>query len=1001
VAHLQPFGPYELAERIGVGSLGEVFRAFARDGRAVALKRLSPSAALDRDVTETLHHEARISGFLDHPGIAKVVDVGDVAGAHYIAYEYVHGRDLRAVADRAHRLGELVPLEVTLHIVLRICEALAHAHACADADGKPLGVVHRDVSPPNIMLSVDGSVKLLDFGIARTAGRITRTGAGQVKGTVGYISPEQVAGGEIDGRSDVYSLGACLWELCTGRRLFAGAKALDLAHRIQAGEVPAPSTVAKGISPELDRIIVKALANRVEQRYPTADRFHADLSELARAEGKLVDASSVARYVRNAFPEVAAGGPASREESLNMADNKGGSDLDVFEGLAKKSARPANPGLAPPPTNPRKSTLLGGIGQLPPPSGPPPGGPPSAVPGSLPPPIAPPPKPSDLAALAPTAPSTLPGLPMPLPLPAPPPGRASMGGMGGPLPAPMAPPASRLPPPAMPPPQGNVSAPVALPPPAAPPPKTPLPPPPPGGAAPMALPPPAAPPAAESLGSQLGVGEKKAKGKAAVDMDWDDEEESTHVYDKAQDGMPEAVRPGPAAGAPAKKVGAAAALLAGSGGAAPSVKAPAYGQPTSAPPNAFPPQPIPAQANLPPSTRNDEATAIRPRPVVPTSGGSRAGVILGGLSLIVVLALAVFMLLPKKGQFKINITAKGGGAVGQVDIYIDGSKKCDTAPCVVTDLEPGPKTIKVIAAGYPPSEPVIETVESNKEKVVFLTLDSAGAAPANTAAGAGTGTELKIGAADTQKSIKVSIDGTDKGTLPLDAKDLAAGAHTIKLDGGERYEKVEQKVDLGAGQSKDLGTIKLKVLKGQVTLDLATTGASVTLVRRAGDKKIEKKLPDSLWKSPPVKMDVDPSESWRLIATKKGFDDFSQDLNFDDGQAEKTIKIELFEAGKAAPAPAPVDTGSKTPAPVDTGSKTPPGDKTPPTASGTGTLNINSIPVSKVVLDGKPLGSTPKVGVSVPAGSHTVTFIHPDLGKKSVTVTVKAGETKPAVVRFN
>ena len=996
MAHLQAFGPYELAERIGVGSLGEVFRAFARGGRLVALKRLSPSAALDREVTETLHHEARISRFLDHPGIAKVVDVGDVAGSHYIAYEYVHGRDLRAVLDRARKLGERVPLEVSLHVVLRICEALTHAHACRDGDGNPLGVVHRDVSPPNIMLSVDGEVKLLDFGIARTTGRITRTAAGQVRGTLGYVSPEQVAGGDLDGRSDVYSLATCFWELCTGRRLFDGATAIDLARRIERGDVPAPSTLAPGISPELDRIIFKALAKPVEQRYSTADRFHADLSELAHAEGKLVDASRVARYVRNAFPEVAAGGAASREESLNMADNKGGSDLDVFEGLAKKSARPANPGLAPPPSNARKILMggLGGLGQLPPPSGPPPvSAPPAGPPGAaLPPPVALPP----LVALPP--PGSLPGLPAPLPLPAPPPGRASMPGA---LPAPMPPPGARLPPPAMPPPASTLSAPVALPPPAAPPPKTPLPPLPPVSGAPAALPPPAPPGAAPpaSLGSQLGVGEKKTRGsgKAAVDMDWDDEEESTHVYDKSMDGMPEPVLSAP--NPSTKRVGAAAALLAGSGGSAPSVRvAPGFGVPPAGLPNAFPPQPpIPAQQAFSPS-RNDEATAIRPRPVMPaTGGGSRAGVILGGLSLVVVLALAMFMFLPKKGQFKINITAKGGGAVGQVDIYIDGSKKCDTAPCVVTDLEPGPKTIKVIAAGYPPSEPVIETVESNKEKVVFLTLDAAGSAPANNAQNAAGGTELKVAAAETQKSIKVSIDGVDKGTLPLSAKDLAPGSHKLKLDGGERYEKVEQTIDIAAGQSKDLGTIKLKVLKGQVTLELATAGANVTLVRRADDKKIEKKLPDSVWKSPPVKMDVDPSESWKLIATKKGFDDFSQDLNFDDGQAEKTIKIELFEAGKAAPMPVNTGTGTKTP-PVD---KAPPPDKTPPATSGAGTLNINSIPVSKVVLDGKPLGSTPKVGVSVPAGSHTVTFIHPELGKKSVTVQVKAGETKTAAVKFN
>jgi hypothetical protein len=150
-------------------------------------------------------------------------------------------------------------------------------------------------------------------------------------------------------------------------------------------------------------------------------------------------------------------------------------------------------------------------------------------------------------------------------------------------------------------------------------------------------------------------------------------------------------------------------------------------------------------------------------------------------------------------------------------------------------------------------------------------------------------------------------------------------------------------------------------------------------------------------KSPPVRLDIDTSESWRLVATKKGFDEFTEDLTFEDGHADKTVKIELFETGKAPPPP-PVNAGGNTAPPPDRG-----GGKAPDTAaaSGTGTLNINSIPVSKVILDGKPLGSTPKVGVSVPAGSHTVTFIHPDLGRKSVTVQVKGGETKTAAVKFS
>ncbi len=257
------------------------------------------------------------------------------------------------------------------------------------------------------------------------------------------------------------------------------------------------------------------------------------------------------------------------------------------------------------------------------------------------------------------------------------------------------------------------------------------------------------------------------------------------------------------------------------------------------------------------------------------------------------------------------------------------------------------------------------------------------------------GPVLKISGTDAEKGVHVLVDGADKGTLPVEIKDLSAGSHKVRFEGGERYEKLEQTVDVVAGQTKDLGEIKLKVKKGQVTLDIVTTGVAITLVRR-GDKKTEKKITDSMLKSPPVRLDIDTSESWRLVATRKGYEDFTQDLTFEDGQADKTVKIELFEIGKPPPPPVGGPLPDRGPPP----DRTPPPDKGPAVASGTGTLNINSIPVSKVILDGKPLGSTPKVGVSVPAGSHTVTFIHPDLGKQSVTVQVKNGETKTAAVKF-
>lgn len=248
--------------------MGEVYRAVARrDGRVVALKRLMTSTSGNAEAVAMLQSEADLARFLDHPGISKVADVGQVEGVHYIAYNYVHGRNLRAIQARASRDagrdggreggrrgappssgrrsshdGEPRPqvpidLDVAVHVVLRVAEALGHAHARRDGEGRPLRLVHRDVSPTNVLVSFDGAVKLLDFGIARAVGVLVRTDAGQVKGTVGYMSPEQVRGEALDARSDIYSLGICFWELCTGRRLVDSA---EVAARIVAGDVPSP-----------------------------------------------------------------------------------------------------------------------------------------------------------------------------------------------------------------------------------------------------------------------------------------------------------------------------------------------------------------------------------------------------------------------------------------------------------------------------------------------------------------------------------------------------------------------------------------------------------------------------------------------------------------------------------------------------------------------------------------------------------------------------------------
>lgn len=453
-----------------MGGLGEVFRARRRtDGAVVAFKRVMASLADDPEVLDALSEEAALVARLSHPSIAALVDRGVIEGTHFIAYEFVPGRDLRAVVERASASGKPIPLEIALHVVLCVSDALAYAHDRVGEDGAPLGLVHRDLSPPNILLSGSGDVKLIDFGIARARGRANRTEAGEIKGTVGYMSPEQVRGQPLDSRSDLFSLGVVLWELCTGERLFEG-RPWDVMQRIAEGSIPPPRARRPDLPVELERIVVKMLAQTPDQRYARAAELHGELSRFAKSSDRVIDRGRVSVYLRDLFPEVAALEAASREESLNMADDKGGSDLDVFEGLAKRSNRPS--ALTPPPPSNRAGTLIGGVG------------PASArSPGAS--------GPSSVGGPPPSK-----GPPAPLPPPSKKVGASTLQGVGS-LPPATPPPRSSVPSP----PPRSTGAPAPLPPPSKRPSSI-------SGANP--LPPPSMPPASPSLGSQLGFGQKAA-----------------------------------------------------------------------------------------------------------------------------------------------------------------------------------------------------------------------------------------------------------------------------------------------------------------------------------------------------------------------------------------------------------------------------------------------------------------------------------------------------------
>jgi serine/threonine protein kinase len=249
--------------------------------RLVVVKRILPHLSSDPEFVRMFTVEAMLSARLSHPNIVQVFEFAEYEGERYLAMEYVHGVNLGDLQKRLK--GVSIPVAMAAHLVREISLALAYAHGLPDDDGRPLSLIHRDVSPSNVMIGYDGGVKLLDFGVAKalsSADELTRTGA--LKGKVAYMSPEAVDGElTLDGRTDVFAAGVVLYELLTGKRLFKGGDDLRTIALVRACKVEPPSKERPDIPPELDRIVLKALARDREQRYERADDLAADLTQVA------------------------------------------------------------------------------------------------------------------------------------------------------------------------------------------------------------------------------------------------------------------------------------------------------------------------------------------------------------------------------------------------------------------------------------------------------------------------------------------------------------------------------------------------------------------------------------------------------------------------------------------------------------------------------------------------------------------------------------------------
>ena len=286
------FGGYVLHHLIAEGGMGQVFLAEKKGAqefrKALVLKRILPHLMQRPGLVAMFLEEARIVSMLAHPNIVQVFDFGEFDGAYYLAMEYLPGESLDVIIEEAERTGLRVPVQVALQVLVSVCDGLHYVHEFGEGE-TPLLLIHRDVSPTNIEVTYQGGVKLLDFGIARAVDRKELTTPGLVKGKLAYCSPEQLAGAEMDRRSDIFSLGAVMFEILTGKQLFARATPMGTLCALAGGEVPLPSSLRPEVPPEVDRIVVKALQVSPDDRYQTAREMRGDLERLLTSPPERID----------------------------------------------------------------------------------------------------------------------------------------------------------------------------------------------------------------------------------------------------------------------------------------------------------------------------------------------------------------------------------------------------------------------------------------------------------------------------------------------------------------------------------------------------------------------------------------------------------------------------------------------------------------------------------------------------------------------------------------
>lgn len=315
-ASYERFGKYLLLEKIAAGGMAEVYlsKSVAANGlnKFFAIKRILPQFSNNEDFVAMFKEEANVAINLNHNNVVSIFDFGIEKGQFYLVMDYVEGKNLRQIINELKRTNKHFSIDQALFMVKEVAAGLDHAHRCTDSkSGRPLNITHRDMSPQNIMVSFEGEIKVIDFGIAKSERENAETKAGTLKGKFGYMSPEQAEGVPIDQRTDVFALGIVLWELLSGDRLFFGSNEAVILKKVRDCQIPSIRKMVPTIPPELDRIVMKALAKDRNVRYQTAANFHRDLN----------------RYLNTQFPDF-----SSHDFSTFIKDNFKGA---VAEGREK------------------------------------------------------------------------------------------------------------------------------------------------------------------------------------------------------------------------------------------------------------------------------------------------------------------------------------------------------------------------------------------------------------------------------------------------------------------------------------------------------------------------------------------------------------------------------------------------------------------------------------------------------------------------------------------